>query len=140
MKAVSILLLALTLASRAFAQGDIQSFEKQFKKALKKKKWEQLANCFDYPFSSYNWGYYLGPGNSGIDSKEEFLQIVDDVFNKKTVKTMLAEDFKKEEELYGNRLVYVLVFNRSENSTSWLVFQKIDGEWKAIKTDNVSRK
>lgn len=137
MKNLPIILFCLSISLSQAQQPSFQEFGNKFKQAVASKDYKAIASMMEFPFFSFDWGYLVQEGNSQIETTEDFLKVANKIFDKKAIKTIQSEPFKfievEDEESY-----YTLIFYRSEKSAAWIKFYLVNGQWKAVGTDNVS--
>lgn len=126
------------ISSIAFAQPAFDETGNKFKAAVAKGDMNAIAEIMEFPFSSFDWGGYVAQLNSQIETKEDFLKVAKKIFTKKVVQTIAKNEFKKIEDESDGTFYYTLIFYRSEQSAAWIVFNPVNGQWKAVATDNVS--
>jgi hypothetical protein len=127
------------ISSIAFAQPAFDETGKKFKAAVAKGDMNAIADFMNFPFSSFDWGSYVAQGGAEIQSREDFLKVSKKIFTKKVMQTIAKNEFKKIEDEDEGTFYYTLVFWRSEEGAAWIIFNQIDGQWKAVGTDNVSQ-
>jgi predicted AlkP superfamily phosphohydrolase/phosphomutase len=120
------------------AQPSFDDFGKKFKAAVAKGDVNAIVNMMEFPFSSFDWGAYVAQLNSQIETREDFLKIPKKIFTKKVVQAIAKNEFKKIEDESDGTFYYTLIFYRSEQSAAWITFNQVNGQWKAVATDNVS--
>ena len=132
-----ITLLLLSIGTTAVAQPEFDEFGEKFKKAVSDKNFGGIADMMQFPFNSWDWGYLQTKKGDKIETREEFMKIVDNIFTKQAMLTIRKESFKK---LEGDdkTIYYTLAFMRNEKGAQWIVFKLVNGEWKATGTDHVS--
>jgi len=132
-----ITLLLLGIGITVVAQPEFDEFGEKFKKAVASKDFTGVADMMKFPFNSWDWGYMQAKKGDKIETREEFMKIVDKIFTKKTLQVMRKESFKK---LEGDdkTIYYTLAFMSNEKGAQWIVFNWVDGQWKATGTDHVS--
>jgi hypothetical protein len=138
MKNILTALLVLT-AGALSAQSAFDETGKKFKEAVAKGDTKVIADLMEFPFSSFDWGSYVTTGSSTIETRADFLNASKKIFTKKVVQTIAKNDFKKIDDEDAGTFYYTLIFYRSETSAAWIIFNHVDGQWKAVGTDNVSQ-
>jgi hypothetical protein len=127
------------LSSAALAQPSFDDTGKKFKAAVAKGDMNALADMMQFPFSSFDWGGYVAQGSAEIQTREDFLKASKKIFSKKVMQTIAKNEFKKIDVEDDGTFYYTLVFYRSETSAAWIIFNQVEGAWKAVGTDNVSQ-
>jgi hypothetical protein len=133
----TLLILLLALGGVAFAQPAFDETGNKFKDAVAKDDFNAIADMLNYPFISFDWGSYAGTVE--MESREVFLKAAKDIFSKSVKQTIAKNKFKKIEDEGDGSVYYTIVFYKSNESASWIIFNLIDGEWKATSTENVSQ-
>jgi hypothetical protein len=133
-----LFILLLCVCGHALAQPDFQETGKKFKAAVAKGDMKAIADLMEFPFSSFDWGVYIAPQNSQLETREDFLKVSKKIFIKKAVQTIAKNEFKKIEDEDEDTFYYTLVFWRSDQGAAWIIFNLVNDQWKAVGTDNVS--
>jgi hypothetical protein len=133
------LIFFIGLSTVAFAQPSFEETGKKFKAAVAKGDMNAIADLINFPFSSFDWGGYVAQGSAEIQTREDFLKVSKKIFTKKVMQTIAKNEFKKIEDEDEGTFYYTLVFWRSDQGAAWIIFNQIDGQWKAVGTDNVSQ-
>jgi hypothetical protein len=127
------------LSSVAMAQPSFDDTGKKFKAAVGRGDMNAIADMMQFPFGSFDWGGYVAQFNSQIETREDFLKVSKKIFSKKVMQTIAKNEFKKIDVEDDGTFYYTLVFYRSETSAAWIIFNQVEGAWKAVGTDNVSQ-
>ena len=133
----SLVALLLGICFYSFAQPAFEETGKKFKAAVAKDDYNAIADMFSYPFISFDWGSYAG--TTEMESREVFLNAAKDIFSKSVKQTIAKSEFKKIDGEDESSAMYTIVFYRSKESAAWIIFNLIDGEWKATSTEKVSQ-
>lgn len=141
MRSIVITLLLCISASFGWSQ-DIKVFEAEFKKAVKKKKVEQVADFFELPLFSMDLGFMVplpeGEQPTGEISRAQLVEHYKVFFSKETVKTIVNSPLVDGKDLYSEN-TWMIRFMKDEESTAWFVVSIVDGKYKITGTDNVSQ-
>jgi hypothetical protein len=134
-----LFILLLSAATVASAQTSFDESGKKFKAAVAKDDMNAIADMMQFPFSSFDWGSYVAQGGAEIQTREDFLKVSKNIFTKKVIQTIAKNEFKKIDVEDDGTFYYTLVFYRSDQSAAWIIFNQVEGAWKAVGTDNVSQ-
>jgi hypothetical protein len=134
-----LFVLLLGVGTVASAQTSFEETGNKFKAAVAKADMNAIADFMNFPFSSFDWGSYVAQGGAEIQTREDFLKVSKKIFTKKVMQTIAKNEFKKIEDEGEGTFYYTLIFWRSDQGAAWIIFNQVEGVWKAVGTDNVSQ-